>query len=127
MDGETAIAPGAITELARDDHVMQRVALALWRGRHFAGGAVHARQPPFRDDDGLGDLVEIDDTKTMIGEAVEMRRDIGIAPAHPGQPVDAKPGHFEKRDLLHLAGPGDVVDRKTAAEAFALGDAVGEG
>jgi len=31
MDGETAIAPGAIAELARDDHVMQRVALALWR------------------------------------------------------------------------------------------------
>src|SRR5882757_8392192 len=115
MDGETAIAPGAIAELARDDHVMQRVALALWRGRHVAGGAVHARQPPFRDDDGPGDLDEIDDAKTMVSEAVEMRRDIGIAPAHPGQPVDAKPGHFEKRDLLHLAWLGNVVDGKPAA------------
>jgi hypothetical protein len=62
----------------------------------------------------------------MIGEAVEVCRDEGIAPAHPGQPVDAKPGYFEKRDLFHFTGFGDVVYRETAAEVFALGDAVGQ-
>ena len=47
MDGEAAVPPGAVTKLACDDHVMQRMALALRRGRDFAGRPVHARQPPF--------------------------------------------------------------------------------
>jgi len=51
---------------------------------------------------------------------------MGIAPAHPGQAVDAKSRHFQKRDLSHFAGLGDVVDRQAAAEVFALGDAVGQ-
>ena len=104
MDGETAVTPGAIAQLAGDDHVMQRVTLAFGRCRHFAGRAVHARQPPFRDDDRLGNFLEVDDTQAVIGKAVEVRRNIGITSAHPGQPVDAKSRHFQKRDLSHFAG-----------------------
>ena len=126
MDGEAAVAPGAITKLASDDHVVQRIALALGRVRYLPGRAVHARQPPLRHDDWFGDFLEVDDTKAMIGKAVEVRRNIGITPAHPGQAVDAKSRHFQKRDLSHFAGFGDVVDRQAAAEVLTLGDAFSE-
>src|SRR5260370_30720442 len=126
MDGEAAVAPGAITKLARDDHVMQRVAGGLGCVRHLPGRTIHARQPPFRDDNWFGDFLEVDDTKAMISKAVEVRRNIGITPAHPGQAVDAKSRHFQKRYLSHFAGPGDVVDREAAAEILTLGDAIGE-
>src|SRR5258708_28745907 len=107
---KTYVAPGAITKLAGDDHVMQRIALALWRGRHFAGRAIHARQPPFRDDDWLGDFLEVDDTKAMIRETVEVRRNMGIAPAHPGQAVYPHSRHFRKPSPSAFSGLGDVVD-----------------
>src|SRR3954464_2733146 len=115
MNGEAAIAPGGIAAIARRDHVMQRKTLALWR-RRPAGRAVHARQPPFRDDLRLRDGLEIDHAKDVVGEPVEMRRHIGIAPARPPQPVDAEAGHLEERDLAHLVRLRYVVDREAAAE-----------
>ena len=71
-------------------------------------------------------FLQIDDAQDVIGEAVEMRRDVGVASARPPQAVDAEAGHLEERDLLHLRRAGDVVDAQARAELLAVGDAVGE-
>ena len=126
VDGEAAVAPARVAAIAGDDHVMQREALALRRGVRFAAGAVHAGQPPARDDLGLHRVLHVDDDEDRVGEAVEMRRDIGIASAGPPQPVDADARHLEERDLARLRGTRDVVDRKPGAERLAIGQRIRE-
>ena len=103
---------------------MQRYPSSGLRRGLLARRAVHSRQPPARDDLGLGDRIEVDDAKDVIGEAVEVRGDVGVAAARPPQPVDPEPGHLEERDLAHLRRLGDVVDREARTEFLALGDAV---
>jgi hypothetical protein len=106
--------------------VVQRVALALRRGRRFAGGAVHAGQPPPRHDLGLGHILQVDDAEDVIGEAVEVRGDVGVASARPPQPVDPQTRHLEERDLFHLRRARQIVDAEAGAELLAVGDAVGQ-
>ena len=62
----------------------------------------------------------------MVGEAIEVRRDVGVAPARPPQAVDAEPRDLEEGDLAHLGGFGDIVNREPGTEFLALRDAVGE-
>ncbi len=45
VDGESAVAPRAITAIAGDDHVVQRDAFAFGRGVRLFRGAVHSGQP----------------------------------------------------------------------------------
>ena len=78
MDGESAIAPRRIAAVTGGDHVMQGDALAFGQVR-LAGGAVHAGQPPFGDDLRLGDVLQVDNAQDVVGEAVEVRRDMGVA------------------------------------------------
>ena len=102
MNREARIAPGAVAEITGDDHVVERGAFALGHDRRFAAGAVHARQPPARDDLGLRDRLQVDDAEDVIGEAVEVRGYIGVTASRPPEPVDAQARHLEKRDLAHL-------------------------
>ena len=53
-----------------------------------------------------------------------MRRDIGVAPAGPPQPVDPEPGHLQEGDLLGSRGLGNVMDGKAGPERLLIGDAV---
>src|SRR5258707_15451270 len=113
MDRETAVAPGAIAAIAGDDHMMQRVALALGRAVGFFPRAPHAGKPRLRDELRLQDVLQIDDREDVVGVAVEMRRAIRIAPAGPPQAIDAETRHLEESDLARLCGIGlDVVDRE---------------
>ena len=127
VNREPAVAPRRVAAVARDDHVMQRVALALRRRRRFAAGPVHAGQPPARHDLRLRDVGEIDDAENVIREAVEMRGHVRVAAAGPPQPVDADAGHLEKRDLARLCRVRvDVEDRQARAERLAVRQLVGE-
>ena len=123
---EPAVAPRRIAAIAGGDHVMQRHPAARGQRRLLAGRPIHAGQPPARHDLRLGDVVQIDDAEDVIGEAVEMRGNVRVAPARPPQPVDAEAGHFEEGDLLHLRRARDVVNAQARAELLAIGDAVGQ-
>ena len=125
-DGEAAIAPRAVAQIAGNDHVVQRGPLAFRQHRCFTGRAVHAGQRPARDDFRLGDVLQVDDGEDVIGVAVEMRGHVGVAPAGPPDAVDAQAGHFEKGDFPHLGGLGNIVDRQAGAEFLPVGDAVDE-
>ena len=111
VNRESAIAPRAVAAIAGGDHVMQRDALAL-------GAASASRRPrgscraatSCETISGLVMFCRSTMHEDVVGEAVEVRRDVGVAPARPPQAVDAEAGHFEERDLAHLAGLGDVVD-----------------
>ena len=105
---------------------MQRHPAPLAEVCFLARGAVHPRQPPARDDLRLSNGVEVDHAQNVIGEAVEVRRDIGIAAARPPEAIDAEARNLEERDLAHFARLRDVVDGKPRAELLALRDAVGE-
>ena len=125
VDGESAITPRRIAAVTGSDHVMQGDALAFGQVR-LAGGAVHAGQPPFGDDLRLGSVLQVDDAQDVVGEAVEVRRDIGVASSRPPQAVDPEAGHFEEGNLAHFVRPGDVVDGQAGPEFLAVGDAVGQ-
>ena len=124
VDREAAVAPRAVAAIARDDHVVQRDALARCECGRLAAGAVHAGQPPLRHDFRLRDVLQIDDAQDVIGVAVEVRGDVGVAAARPPQPVDAEARHLEEGDLAHLARLRDVVDAQARAELLPVRDAV---
>ena len=124
MYREPAIAPGGIAAIAGSDHVMQCDTPSLRHRRRLAPRPMHAGQPPARHDLRFGDFLQIDDAQNVVGETVEMRGNVGIAPARPPQPVDAEARHFQEGNLLHLCRTGDVVNAQARAELLAIGDAV---
>ena len=126
MDGEATIAPGSVAAIARGNHVMQGNAAARRQSRRLAGRAIHAGHPPAPHNFGLGDVLQVDHAEKVIGEAVKMRGDRGVAPAGPPQAIDAQARHFEKGDFPHLGGTGNIVNAQARPEFLAVGNAIGQ-
>src|SRR5690242_7951230 len=106
MDGESTVAPGAISPIPGDDHVVQRNAFSLRRGVRLFRSAVHSGKPRFGDELRSGDIADIDDSKNVVGETVEMRGDIGVASAGPPQAIDAEARNLEESDLARVLWVG---------------------
>src|SRR6185437_1179826 len=66
VDGEAAVTPGGIAEIAGADEVMQRGALAEGGRLLLAGGPVHAGQPPAAGKRGLGWIAHVDDGQRVV-------------------------------------------------------------
>ena len=126
VDGEAAVAPGSVAAIAGGDHVMQGDAAARRQSRWLAGRAIHAGHPPAPHNFGLGDVLQVDHAEKVIGEAVEVRGNRGVASACPPQAIDAQAGHFEKRDFPHLGGTGNIVNAQAGSEFLAIGNAIGQ-
>ena len=70
--------------------------------------------------------MQIHHGQIVIGEAVRMNGKGGVASASPPQAIDAEARGFEKRDFLHFARAGNIVNAQAGAELLANGDAIGE-
>ena len=126
MDGEAAVAPCSIAAIARRNHVMQGDAAARRQCRRLAGGAIHPGHPPAPHNFRLGNVLQIDHAEKVIGETIEMRGDRSVASSRPPQAINAETRHFEKSDLPHLAGTGNIVNAQARAEFLAIGNAIGQ-
>ncbi len=84
--------------------------VAVLPGRRLAGGGVHAGDPPAADLLRARRVRHVDDHQDVVGEAVEQRRGIGIAPADPPDAVQAETGHLHRADLSRIGRIGNVVD-----------------
>jgi len=62
----------------------------------------------------------------VIGEAIEVRSNRGIAPAGPPQAIDAEARHFQKSDLSHLGGTRNIMNAQTRSEFLAVGNTIGQ-
>ena len=125
-DRQAAVAPRRIGEVAGDDRVVQRVALA-GPARRLAGGLVHPRQPEPPDHLGPGRVLHVDDRQHMVGKALPVARGIGIAPADIPQPVQPQPVDRHKADLARLGRFRDVEHPQPGGEGLlALGEGVGD-
>ena len=99
---------------------MQRIAAALRPSRRFAASLPHAGQPPPADDVGLRRIAHIDDSKNAVGEAVEMRRDVGVAPADIPDAMQSKALDRHEADLARFGRPRYVVDPEARRERHAV-------
>src|SRR3954447_578585 len=78
---KAAIAPGAVSDVAIEQRVVQRITLAGRPGRGFAAAAPHARNPATAGKLRLARRRHVDDREDVIGEVGEVDRGVGIAPA----------------------------------------------
>ena len=116
VDGEAAVAPGGIADIAGADEVMQRRALAERSRLFLAAGAMHAGQPPAAGERRLCGVRHVDHRQHVVDEALEMHRDIGVAPADPPDAMGAEPGRIEKADLARRCRLRDVEHAHAGAE-----------
>jgi len=126
MDGEAAVAPGSVAAITGRNHVMQGNAAARRQSRWLAGRTIHAGHPPAPYDFGLGNVLQIDHAKKVIGETIQVCGNCGVAAAGPPQAIDTKARHFEKSDFPHLGGTRNIVNAEARAEFLAVGNTIGQ-
>ena len=114
--GQAAVAPGGVGDVAVEQRVVQRVALAGGRGRRFAAGAPHARYPAAPHDLRLARLRHVDDGEDVVGEIGEVDRGVRVAPAHVPDAVRAHAVGRHEADLARLLRLRDVVDPDAGGE-----------
>ncbi len=105
--------------MACDDGVMRRPAFALRRARRFAAGLPHAGQPPAAGEPRPARLRHVDRHHDVVGEALHVRRGVGVAAADPPDAVQAEPGDGEERDLARVVRLRDVVDAQAGRKSLA--------
>src|SRR5215471_2708480 len=108
VHGEAAIAPCREAEISRADEMMQRCALAERSGGDLAAGAIHSGQPPATGQLRPRRVAYIDDRQSVVDEAFEMHRHIGVAVTHPPYPVRAEAWHMQESDLARRSRIGYV-------------------
>src|SRR5262245_39974605 len=108
MDGEAAVTPSRITEIAGADEVVQCRALAERGRRCFAAAPVHPREPPAARQFGLAGIRHIDYRQCVIDEPLEMHRDVGIPSANPPDTMRAKAWHCQKCNFAWACRFSDV-------------------
>src|SRR5262245_34613616 len=116
VNGEAPVAPRCVAKMSCTDEMMQRRALAKRSGRRLAAGTVHAWQPPPSRQFWPGGIRHVDDCQSVIDEAFEMDRHVGIAAANPPDAVRAETGHVQERNLARGCRNRDVKDAQARCE-----------
>jgi hypothetical protein len=92
----------------------------------LAGCAIHPGQPPAPHNFGLGNVLQVDHAENVIGETIKMRGNRGVASACPPEAIDSEARHFQKADLSHLGGLGDIVNTQARPKFLAISNAIGQ-
>src|SRR5689334_8068389 len=116
VHGEAAVAPRRETEISCAYEMMQRCALAERSGSDLAAGTIHSGQPPATGELRSRRIGHIDNRQSVVDEAFEMHRHVGMAATHPPYPVRAEAGHVQESDFARRGGIGYIEHTQTCGE-----------
>src|SRR5687767_9094196 len=112
--GQPAVTPRAVGDVAVEERVVQRIALA--RRPCFAFSGSHARNPAASDELRLLRVLQVENGENMVGDVGEVDRGVRVAPAHVPDAVGTDAFDRHEADLARLLRPGNIVDPDAGRE-----------
>src|SRR4249919_425536 len=116
VHGKAAVAPCRKAEFLRAYEMVQRGALAERSGSNLATGAVHPGQPPATGQLRPRWIRHIDDRQSVVDEAFEVDRHVGVAASHPPYAVSAESGHMQECNFAWRGGIGHIENTQARRE-----------